>query len=426
MSVPSVPVPNPVDLLFHGAGQSAVHPEAVPNVGAVLHLSGTAPDLDALVRHVAPRIGTLPCLTHRLVDSGPAVHWARQFPDTARHITAHSLPRGVDHLDTAVRDLLREPLPDAAPAWRLCLLTGHTPDGYTLLYLTHHAVQDAAGIFSVLEALFGPPIAPSQSSGVAPRIADGPAPGAVQMVRSVRHTLRNTRRHGLWTAPDRPLSARRDVLWADVPTGVLRTAGRTLGCSPNDIHLTALAHAVAEWAQEHWPRAAHPALPVMIPVNLRTPDEVGLPGNRFFLARVDLPGGPSSAAGRLPGTLAATAPLKSPAHRSALHRLTHRAPRPLARKFTFRAATPDRLTVVGSIFGSRHPLSFLGDPVHRVVPLICCPQGFPLTAALFLYGETSTACFQIDRALPEAHTLPERWRRAVDEITSGGSAGAGP
>ncbi|XUL94481.1 hypothetical protein ACQ86D_17515 [Streptomyces galilaeus] len=111
-----------------------------------------------------------------------------------------------------------------------------------------------------------------------------------------------------------------------MPTRLLRDTGRAYGGTANDVHLAAVTHAVGRWAAEHRPDADRDPLPVMLPVNLRTPAEAGLPGNRFHLARLDLPGGPMTPARRLRRTLPATEPLKDPSYRRELHRMTAQDP----------------------------------------------------------------------------------------------------
>ncbi|MDX3136444.1 hypothetical protein PV367_43135, partial [Streptomyces europaeiscabiei] len=93
------------------------------------------------------------------------------------------------------------------------------------MHLTHHAVQDGGNTFVVLETLFGPP----------------------------------SRLSSRWWCEDFPAAAR---------------AG---DAGTNDVYLTALAHAITEWANTAWPRAADVPLPVMVPVNLRTADEAAAP-----------------------------------------------------------------------------------------------------------------------------------------------------
>jgi benzoate-CoA ligase family protein len=408
--------PGPLDLMFYQAAEAPSDREASANVATVLHLRGAAPEVTELRHHVAARIEGLPCLTHFLTGTGDAVHWDSTAPDLDVHVVEESLPEGDEHLDTAVERLRRTVLPSDAPSWRLWLLHGHAPGRYALFYLSQHDVQDAGNIVTVLEGLFGKEIEPNSSSAVVPSLADAPPSAAPDFLGTLDEVVRCARAHGIWTCPDHPLSGRRAVHWLEVPTDLFSAIGRTLGGSANDVHLAALGHAVAAWAGEHWPAADGPPLPIMVPLNLRDRDELGRPGNRFFLSRVDVPGGPSTPLQRLARTIGVTAPLKSSSHRAALRRALDALPRPLLDLVTAACTTPEHLSIVGSIFSLRHPLSFGDAPVDRITPLICCPDGFPATVALFLYEQVSIACFHIDRALPGADTIPARWRTALDEM----------
>ncbi|NNN38217.1 hypothetical protein HLK59_49565, partial [Streptomyces sp. S3(2020)] len=319
--------------------------------------------------------------------------------------------------DDTVRDLLHRPLPTDAPAWRLTVLSGPAPRSYRLALITTHAAQDAANLVTVMEVLLAPADDTPSTSAVALDTGQDRRPAPPRLLDTTAYIWRNTRPHGLWSDPDRPLSGRRHVVWQEVPTGRLRDTARAYGATSNDVHLAALTHAVDRWAAEHRPDADRDALPMMLPVNLRDPAEAGFPGNRFFLARVDLPGGPMTPARRLSRTLPATAPLKDPAYRQSLNRMIRQDPAEYGQLIA-RTAAPGSLTVVGSIFRIAGRLTYDGDPVERVVPVICCPDGFPLTVGLFLYGDTSTASFQIDRALPGAESIPRLWRRALDDMAT--------
>ncbi|MFM9607138.1 hypothetical protein [Streptomyces niveiscabiei] len=407
------PAPGPVDLLFHTAGRHASHPEAVPNVGVVLHLTGDAPDLADLRERVARHLHRLPCLTHVLATGDGPPHWRPAAPELDTHVVEERVTAGPGCLDDAVRENLHRALPADAPAWRLVLLAGHARREYCLALFSHHEVQDAANLVAVVETLLGA----DEGSGSAHAFGPGdvPVPAPPESLATSAYIWGDTRPHGLWNSPGLPLSGRRHVLWREVPTRLLVDTARAYDAGVNDVHLAALAHAVTRWAADHRPAAVRESLPVMLPVNLRTPAETGLPGNRFFLALLGLPGGEMTPARRLRRTLRATAPVKEPAYRQTLFHLTREA---VYEQLVARTAAPDRLTAVASTFRVRTRLSHLGDPVRRVVPIICCPDGFPLTAAVFVYGETSTVSFQIDRALPAGDTVPELWLQAVESMAT--------
>lgn len=410
--------PSPADLLMRETERRAEHADAMSTVGVVLHLAGTVPGLAELRDHVLKRLSGLPCLTHVLSGDGPAAQWLPAAPDMERHICAVRVGTGQQSLDAAVRGLLREPWPDEAPAWRMVLLHGHVTGGFALLYLAHHAVQDGGNLVAVAQRLFGPTLLPEQSAAVARDVPHVPRLRPGQVVRSTATLLRHFRKHQLWTSPSQPLSSRRHTLWTHVPTSWLRTAARTGRVSTNDVYLTALAHAIAGWARDGWPHAAEVAIPVMVPVNLRTADEVAAPGNRLFLTRVDLPGGDIPLGRRLARTRAATAALKSAEHKAVLRAALARLPLRAFQRLVAMSTDPGRLTVCASSFVMRQRLHYGEAVVERVDPIICCPPGVPAAVVVCVYEDVASVCFRIDEALPGAESLPARWRQALQEMSA--------
>ncbi|WP_170290695.1 hypothetical protein [Kitasatospora atroaurantiaca] len=382
----------------------------------MLHLTGTVPDLTGLRAHVATRLAGLPCLTHLLTVDGPTARWSPARPDMTQHIRAQRVGGQPAALDTAVRAFLHEPWPDTAPAWRMVLLHGHVPDGFALLYLTQHTVQDGANVVTVLEALFGPPLLPGQSSLLARGLTPTARPPLRQVLRSTATLLRHMRRHHLWQSPAHPPTDQRHTVWTQAPTAWLRAAARAGGASTNDVFLTALADAIAEWAGTAWPGAAGVAIPVMVPVSLRTPEEVGVPGNRLFLTRIDLPGGTMPPGERLERTRVVTAALKSSDHKAVLRAALTRLPRSLFQRLVALSTAPGRLTVCASYLVVRHRLHYGDAAVHRIDPIICCPPGVPMAVAVMSYEDVASACFRIDKALPHAETLPARWHQALADL----------
>ncbi|MFE5242334.1 MULTISPECIES: wax ester/triacylglycerol synthase domain-containing protein [unclassified Streptomyces] len=409
--------PNAADLFLRDLEQRADHPDAALTIGAVLHLSGAVPELLGLQEYVAVRLPSLPCLTHVLHGDGRQARWVPAVTDPAQHVAARHVGRGPESLEAAVQHLMRVPWPEGVPAWRLVLLHGHVPDGCALLYLTHHAVQDGGTIVAVLEALFGPDAAVGPAP--APRTPSAePRPRLRQVRRSAAILLRHARKHHVWTSPVQPLSSRRRTTWARVPVALLKAAARAGGVGINDVYLTALGHAIAGWASTAWPRAARAPIPVMVPVSLRTADECAVPGNRLFLARVDLPGCLPPLAQRLTDTSAVTAALKLPGHRAVLRAVLTRLPAGLLRRLVAASTAPGRLTLVASFLVMRKRLCYGEAAVNRVDPVMCCPPGAPLAVVMLIYAGEASLCFRTDEALPEADTLPGLWRQALEDLST--------
>ncbi|MFD5567605.1 wax ester/triacylglycerol synthase domain-containing protein [Streptomyces cadmiisoli] len=412
--------PSAADLFLRDVELGAEDPDAASTIGAVLHVTGAVPRLSDLQEYVGARLFRLPCLAHILRGDGRQARWVHVDPDPARHVGARRVAGGPDALQAAVRDLVREPWPQAVPPWRLVLLHGHEPDGYALLYLTHHAVQDGATVAAVLEAFFGPDAPSAQSTTVSRTASAVPRPPLRQVMRSGKVLLRHARKHHLWTSPSQPLSCRRRTVWVQVPVARLKTAARAGDASINDVYLAALGHAIAGWASSAWPRAAETPLPVMIPVDLRTADEVAVPGNRLFLTRVDLPGGAMPVARRLARTPAATEALKLPGHRAVLRAALTRLPAWLLKPLVKVSTARGRLTLAASFLVMRKRLRYDDAVVDRIDPVMCCPPGAPLAVVMLLHAGEASVCFRIDEALPGGESLPARWRQALEELSESG------
>ncbi|MEU4932583.1 wax ester/triacylglycerol synthase domain-containing protein [Streptomyces yokosukanensis] len=412
------PDPSPADLVMVKAEQLAEHPEANATVEVVLHLTGAVPDLAGLREHVTARLADLPCLSHVLTGDGPAARWILAVPDMARHVRDQRVASEPEALEATVRLLLREPWTEGAPTWRMILLHGHVPDGFALLYLTHHAVQDGANVVTVMEVLFGPHRLPEQFSVLTRDVSPIPRPRLSQALRSAVTLQRHARRHQMWQSAAHPPSSRRHTLWAQTPSAALHTAARAGGAGTNDVYLTALVHAITQWAEDAWPRATNVAIPVMVPVNLRTPDEVAAPGNRLFLTRIDLPGATMPVGRRLERTRAVTPALKSAGHKTVLRAALTRLPRRLLQRLVAASTVPGRLTVCASYVVVRQRLHYGEAAVHRIDPIICCPPGVPMAVVAVSYGNTTSACFRIDQALPGAVSLPAHWRQALADLVA--------
>ncbi|GAA2616262.1 hypothetical protein GCM10010304_82220 [Streptomyces roseoviolaceus] len=408
--------PSAADLLMYELERQAGHPDANSTTGVVVHLRGAVPDLAGLRDHVTARLAGLPCLTHVLTGDGPQARWTPAAPDMTRQIRAQQVDSGPEALEAAVRLLLRTPWPEGVPTWRMILLHGHEPDGFALLYLTHHAIQDAANIGAVFETLFGQRSEQGQFSVLSRDIPSNARPPLRQTLSSAVTLLRHARKHHLWQWPAHPLSDRRELTWIQVPSASLRTAARVSGVSTNDVHLAALAHAITQWAKSAWPRAVGRALPLLVPVNLRTADEVAAPGNRLFLTPIDLPGGSMPVSRRLAHTRAVTTALKSAGHKSVLRAALTRLPWWLFRRLMAASTVPGRLTVCASHLVGRRHLHYGEAAVHRIDPIIICPPGVPMAVATMTYGDTTSACFRVDRALPHADSLPLLWRQALTDL----------
>jgi WS/DGAT/MGAT family acyltransferase len=95
-------------------------------------------------------------------------------------------------------------------------------------------------------------------------------------------------------------SGRKRVAWCDpIPLEQVKSIGKGLGCSINDVLLASVAGAIGSWLRGQGDDPQGKEIRAMVPVNLRPLDEAWKLGNRFGLAPLVLPIGIDNPVGRV-------------------------------------------------------------------------------------------------------------------------------
>ncbi|MER6909153.1 wax ester/triacylglycerol synthase domain-containing protein [Streptomyces flaveolus] len=399
--------PTPMDLTMHDMAQT--YPSISQTIGVILHLEGTTPTLGELRAHVGSHLKSQPGLTHYLQGPGLKARWHHDpSPDLNHRIREQHLPTGDQHLDTALTSLVAHPLPDAGPLWDIWLLAGYAPGRYAICLRAHHSTQDGMGLLGTLTALFG--TAPAPTTHPAPRA------GAGAYLSTVRGMLTASATNSTWDDTARPLTGRRDITWAHVPTQRLRQAATTRGGDTNDGILAALSGALRTWTAQSWPRGADRPLPAIKMVNLRRAEEYDRPGNYFTFAPAPLPCHEPTAEGRLDHVIAATRTTKDPARRKAMRSVMDIVPARAFHALATRLTTPDRATISTSYLAVHRPLRYAQDPVIRLQPFTWLPRHQPASIVACSYNGTTSICFVTDAALPGLNQLPRLFHDAVGDL----------
>lgn len=384
--------------------------EAFPYIGAILHCSGAPPRIQDVRAEVEQRLEAIPVLT-AVVDHDRGRWMSTNGIDLDRHVVEHQVEPG--QIQTVVGDLLRTRLPDGAPLWQLWLLSGYASHEYCLVFRVHHGLQDASGMLHTLETLFS--AAPSPSSSGYHGFASQPKCTLGDRYRALTAKSRTVRPPESWRLEGLPFSSTRAYYWADIPRDVLKSAADAHGGSCNDVYLAALAHVLSRWHTHHAVSQAPPAeVPLLVAMNVRRPEEVGLPGNRTAFTMLRLPGD-ATVAERLDATVARTAQLKSARDREAQRRILHRLSPKSTRAFLGRAFSPEFAAPSASSVVLRHELAFRGDPVRHVEPIMCTHKGIPLSVMTLTYRGTMSACFTADNGLPGLDGLQHGWVTAASQ-----------
>ncbi|WP_084484628.1 wax ester/triacylglycerol synthase domain-containing protein [Nocardia anaemiae] len=386
-------------------------PETQLNIGAVLHLDGQPPHLGDIRDYIATRLAALPALAAWMTPG--ARHWTvADEVDLTSHVVERVVPTQED-LEQVVAELARTPLPEDAPHWRMWLLRGYSPNRYVLLYLVHHSVQDAAGTLRTLESLFAPGIPESESSAVYHGFAQYPRTPARTRMQCAAMGLQSLRSLGAWDLPGCRPTDEIGFAWGRVPTSTLTSVARAFGGTRNDVYLASLAHVLTHWQSEIRGNADLPDIPLLVPANVRRPDEIALAGNRTATAYLRLPGALLSFDQRLTSTIRATPPLKSPTVRAAFRSNFDATPTWLMRTTLSALSNPRRAPASLSNVVLRHPLALHGDPVTAIDPITTSLGGIPLSVLLLVYGESATACFRTNTGFPGLDQIHREWEKTL-------------
>jgi diacylglycerol O-acyltransferase / wax synthase len=240
------------------------------------------------------------------------------------HVHCMALPAGSGQreLEAMVGELASTPLSTARPLWSFHLIDNYA-GGCALVVRMHHCYADGVALLQVLQTLAdeGGPTVHDAAAVASSRAAPQP-PGLLQQLLRDGAGLLETGLHYALHPLEAGSAARTGVdlaselaligLMADDPptrlkaalSGVKRTAwgsllaleevktiGRLLGCTVNDVLVSVLAGALGRYLESHGDTVSGLTLRAVVPFNLRTSAPEPALGNYFGLVFVELPVG---------------------------------------------------------------------------------------------------------------------------------------
>ena len=254
--------------------------------------------------------------------------------DLAAHVVETALPQpaGDAELQAFVSTLMATPLPRERPMWQFHLVNHHR-DGAALIARIHHCYADGIALVRVMLSMtdasaHGPPAMPfdarqrSKLGGDDDPLAQllGPLTGVVKSARRIGRVLLEGGASVL-TDPARAVTLATEgsaltgevaklalmhedsltrfkgtpgiekrVAWAaPLPLDEVKTVGRALGASVNDLMLSCVAGALRDYLIEHGDGVDALTVRALVPVNLRPMEKAYKLGNQFGLVFLDLP-----------------------------------------------------------------------------------------------------------------------------------------
>jgi WS/DGAT/MGAT family acyltransferase len=296
-----------------------------------------AVSLAALRERIGDKLLRYPRFHQKAVQSAMGAEWVE---DDAFDLKAHVVPAKLHPhpgeserhaLQRLCGDLATQPLDPDRPLWQFHLIDGYE-GGSAMIARVHHCIGDGIALISVMMSITDGGSDPPQrhshddeeagdwlqdavvkpladlaikaiklsGSGAAKALdaMDDPAQrlmGSLGLARTGLKVARDAA--ALATLPDdsptllkgRP-AGRKVVAWSEpMPLEPVKTIGKALGCTVNDVLLACVAGAMGSYLHSRGDDPAGKSIRAMVPVNLRPLDQAWQLGNRFGLAPLVLP-----------------------------------------------------------------------------------------------------------------------------------------
>ncbi len=290
--------------------------------------------LARLRRVVAERFVVFRRFRKRPVEAAGAAYWQTDTHfDIERHVVHTALPgrAGRRELQELASRLATTPLDPARPRWQFHLVDNYD-GGSALIMRIHHCYADGIALVRVMLSMtdasaHGPPAMPFAPQ---PRRKAAPDDPLSQLLAPVSGVMNTALKVGstlvekgvaLWTDPEKAVAlvgqgtalsaeiAKLALMTQDSPTrfkgtpGVgkrvawtrplplaeVKTIGRALGASVNDVLLACAAGALRGYLIDKGDDPAGLMLRALVPVNLRPMEKAYKLGNQFGIVFLDLP-----------------------------------------------------------------------------------------------------------------------------------------
>ncbi len=295
---------------------------------------------EALCRRVEEKLLKYDRFRQRVVQDAVGANWVEdEHFDIGRHVVREALePRSGQSIREALQErageLATTPLDDRHPLWQFHLIE-HYDGGSAMIARVHHCIGDGIALISVVLSITDGGSDPPQrrerekpdeaheedwlseavlkpltditvkaigmyGSGVSKSMEmlanpQQPLLGSLDAAR-VGYQVVNDVGALLLMPDDSPTAlkgkpiGKKVVAWSEpMPLDRVKTIGKGLGCSINDVLLACVAGAIGAYLREQGDDPAGKEIRAMVPVNLRPLEEAWKLGNRFGLAPLVLP-----------------------------------------------------------------------------------------------------------------------------------------
>ncbi|MFZ0090767.1 MAG: wax ester/triacylglycerol synthase family O-acyltransferase, partial [Solirubrobacteraceae bacterium] len=402
------------------------------HIGGVLLFEGPPPAFPAFLDHIRGRLHLVPRYRQKLAT--PPLETGRPLwvddPDFnleyhVRH-TALPSPGSEEQLLLLAARIVSQQLDRSKPLWEFWLVEGMADGRFALISKTHHALVDGIAGLDLASVLFDAERDPAPPEEDLEPWRPRPEPSPVDLVVAgargavstaaglVSHTVSAaTRPETTLTKLLEAVEGLGEIVWAalnpapqtplNVPIGPHRRytvvpqqladykeIKDALGGTINDVVLTVVSGALAQWLQSRGVRTEGLEMRALVPVSVRTGDHRGTLGNQLVAMRGPLPVYIEDPVARLRFISAAMDGLKE--SKQAVGAATLAAvnslapPTLLAQASRLNFSTRLFNLLVTNVPGPQLPLYVLGRQLDDLFPIAFLPEDHALAVAVVSYN----------------------------------------
>jgi diacylglycerol O-acyltransferase len=383
--------------------------------------------------------------------------------DITRHVVRETLPRQRGQSEQAALqarcgELATTRLDPARPLWQFHLIEDYE-GGSAIVVRIHHCIGDGISLTSVVLSITDGGALPPQRShdavhddddwltttlirpltDLAVKAIDLSGEGVSRSMDLVAHPQAGTRelaREGVRVVADLAALAlmaddsptrlkgkpvgRKIVAWGEpIPLEVVKSIGKALNASINDVLLSCVAGAIGDYLREIGDDPQGKGIRAMVPVNLRPLDEAHKLGNRFGLAPLVLPIGIDNPIERVYSVRARMSELKGSYQPVlafgvlAVAGLLNKTGQDALLNLFAKKAT----AVMTNVPGPTRLLKFCGSTLHQSIFWVPQSGDVAVGVSIFSYGGGVQFALITDRKLcPAPQKIIDRFAPELDKL----------
>ncbi|MCB1568813.1 MAG: wax ester/triacylglycerol synthase family O-acyltransferase, partial [Xanthomonadales bacterium] len=419
--------------------------------------------IDALRQLIAERFLAFKRFRQKAVDTGGACHWETDADfDLEWHVRLTALPgeAGQVELQRLASQLASTALDHSKPLWQFHLVENYL-GGSALIARVHHCYADGIALIQVLLSLTDVSPEPAADDSLAKawfkrdgeritrrffypgqrqvesamklggKVFDGSMalyrdPGLASVLAREGGEITRELLQALTLEDDpqtvlkAPLGVIKRCAWAEpLDLDEVKTVGRALNCTVNDVLLACAAGALREYLIERGEPVDELMLRATVPVNLRPLEHAKKLGNHFGLVFLELPVGESNPVARVQhvaqdmdrikssrqavmtfGALAALGMAPTPVQRMALDLFSRKA-----------------TTVATNVPGPQMPLYLAGARITEFMFWVPQTGGIGVGLSILSYqGRVHFGLIADAKSIPDPNQVTSRFRRQIEHL----------